>query len=96
MLPQDNPLLDFSGLPQFERIKPEHVTPAIEQLLADGRATGEFHFDNELATASALLEATNGLLPYSLSTAELGERDEVERRASAIADLLLQGLLNRS
>ena len=39
MLPQDNPLLDFSGLPQFERIKPEHVTPAIEQLLADGRAT---------------------------------------------------------
>ena len=39
MLPQDNPLLDFSGLPQFERIKPDHVTPAIEQLLADGRAT---------------------------------------------------------
>ena len=39
MLPQDNPLLDFSGLPQFEKIKPDHVTPAIEQLLADGRAT---------------------------------------------------------
>ena len=39
MLPQQNPLLDFSGLPQFERIKPEHVAPAIEQLLADGRAT---------------------------------------------------------
>jgi len=39
MLPQDNPLLDFSGLPQFERIKPEHVAPAMEQLLADGRAT---------------------------------------------------------
>ena len=39
MLPQDNPLLDFSGLPQFEKIQPEHVAPAIEQLLADGRAT---------------------------------------------------------
>ncbi len=39
MLPQDNPLLDFSSLPQFEKIKPEHVTPALEQLLADGRAT---------------------------------------------------------
>jgi oligopeptidase A len=39
MLPHENPLLDFSGLPQFERIKPEHVAPAIEQLLADGRAT---------------------------------------------------------
>ncbi|HEX8980553.1 MAG TPA: M3 family metallopeptidase [Parasulfuritortus sp.] len=33
-----NPLLDFSGLPRFADIKPEHVTPAIEQLLADNRA----------------------------------------------------------
>ncbi len=33
-----NPLLDFSGLPQFGQIKPEHVTPAIEQLLAENRA----------------------------------------------------------
>jgi len=43
-----------------------------------------------------LLEATNGLLPYSLSTTELGEREEVERRTSAIADLLLRGLLSRN
>ena len=33
-----NPLLDFSGLPRFAEIKPEHVAPAIEQLLADNRA----------------------------------------------------------
>ena len=40
MLPQEkNPLLDFSGLPRFADIKPEHVTPAVDQLLADGRAT---------------------------------------------------------
>lgn len=32
-----NPLLDFSGLPRFAEIKPEHVTPAIEQLLAENR-----------------------------------------------------------
>jgi oligopeptidase A len=32
-----NPLLDFSGLPRFTEIKPEHVAPAIEQLLADNR-----------------------------------------------------------
>ena len=32
-----NPLLDFSGLPRFAEIKPEHVAPAIEQLLADNR-----------------------------------------------------------
>ena len=30
-----NPLLNFSGLPRFAEIKPEHVAPAIEKLLAD-------------------------------------------------------------
>ena len=33
-----NPLLDFSGLPRFAEFKPEYVTPAIDQLLADARA----------------------------------------------------------
>ncbi|WP_273028921.1 M3 family metallopeptidase [Massilia timonae] len=33
-----NPLLDFSGLPRFDAIKPEHVTPAIEQLILDANA----------------------------------------------------------
>ena len=36
-----NPLLDFSGLPRFTQIRAEHVLPAIEQLIADGRATIE-------------------------------------------------------
>ena len=71
----------------------EEEAQIFAEVLAEGRASGEFQFDNELATARALLEATNGLLPYSLSTSELGEREEVERRTSAIADLLLHGLL---
>ena len=33
-----NPLLDDNPLPSFSRIRPEHVEPAIDQLLADGRA----------------------------------------------------------
>ncbi|MFP5419536.1 MAG: M3 family metallopeptidase [Gammaproteobacteria bacterium] len=33
-----NPLLDFSGLPRFAEFRPEFVTPAIDQLLADARA----------------------------------------------------------
>src|SRR3989338_3119250 len=33
-----NPLLNFSGLPRFAEIKPEHVAPAIDQLLAENRA----------------------------------------------------------
>jgi len=32
-----NPLLDFSNLPRFADIKPEHVTPAVDQLLRDNR-----------------------------------------------------------
>jgi oligopeptidase A len=34
----DNPLLDFTGLPRFDAITPEHVTPAIDELLARSRA----------------------------------------------------------
>ena len=34
----NNPLLDFSGLPRFAEIRPEHVAPAIDQLLAEARA----------------------------------------------------------
>ncbi len=33
-----NPLLDFSGLPRFADIKPEHVAPAIKRLLTENRA----------------------------------------------------------
>ena len=33
-----NPLLDFSGLPRFTEITPEHVGPAIDQLLIEAEA----------------------------------------------------------
>src|SRR6266705_2838144 len=33
-----NPLLDFSGLPRYKAVRPEHVAPAIDQLLAENRA----------------------------------------------------------
>ena len=36
-----NPLVDFSGLPRFGELKPEHVAPAIDELLAAGRGTVE-------------------------------------------------------
>ena len=34
----NNPLLDTSSLPRFDEIKPEHVVPAIEKVIADHRA----------------------------------------------------------
>ncbi|MGZ5140779.1 MAG: oligopeptidase A, partial [Burkholderiales bacterium] len=36
-----NPLLDFSGLPRFSELKPEHVSPAVDTLLAENRALVE-------------------------------------------------------
>jgi oligopeptidase A len=37
----NNPLLDFSGLPLFDQILPEHVAPAIDALLAQSNAALE-------------------------------------------------------
>jgi oligopeptidase A len=52
----ENPLIDYAGLPPFDAIKPEHVRPAVEQLIADGRARIEqvleqthFSWDNLVA-----------------------------------------------
>ncbi|MGH8797351.1 MAG: M3 family metallopeptidase [Caldimonas sp.] len=44
-----NPLLDFSGLPRFAEIRPEHVGPAVDRLIADAEA--------------ALARATSGAVP---------------------------------
>ena len=36
-----NPLLYFSGLPKFNEVKPDHVSPAIDSLISEGRASVE-------------------------------------------------------
>jgi len=65
-------------------------------VLAEGRLTNAFEFDDVQSTARSLLVATNSLLPYSLSARQLGERDEVIREVDRIGDLLLSGLRTRS
>ena len=35
---EPNPLLDFSGLPRFGSVEPEHIASAVDPLLADNRA----------------------------------------------------------
>ncbi len=44
-----NPLLDFSGLPRFPDITPEHIAPAVDALIASARET--------LETVATLTEA---------------------------------------
>jgi AcrR family transcriptional regulator len=73
----------------------EEEAQIFAEVLRAGRNAGEFDVDDEPGTALALLEATNGLLPYSLSTSELGAREDVEQRAAAVANLMLSGVLRR-
>ena len=54
----NNPLLDFSGLPRFNEVKAAHVTPAIDQLLDEGRALLE-----QLATSTEAPDWDNFVRP---------------------------------
>ena len=67
----------------------------LQRVVAEGRRDGEFDAAGGAATARALVEATNALLPYSLSPQELGDVAEVRRRISVIADLLVGGLRSK-
>jgi AcrR family transcriptional regulator len=64
-------------------------------VLAEGKAAGVFRLKDPVETGRALIDATNALLPYSLSAWELGERSEIEKKTNNVADLLLNGLLVR-
>lgn len=77
----DNALLDFSDLPRFDLFKPEHVTPAINQLLDDARAT------------VAALEAPDGpfswdsfVQPLEKVTERLGRAWGVVSHLNAVVD----------
>jgi AcrR family transcriptional regulator len=65
------------------------------RVLAEGKKGGVFSLKDPENAANAVLDATNALLPYSLSAYELGDRNELERKVSAVADLILNGLKKR-
>lgn len=65
-------------------------------VLEEGRKDGFFDAEEIESTTTAILLATNSLLPYSLSASELGRRKELEKKISKIADLILTGLIKRS
>jgi oligopeptidase A len=62
-----NPLLDQNGLPPFSKIKPEHVKPAIEALLAESRQlveqllqqNSEYSWDNLVEPLDAMDDRIN-------------------------------------
>jgi len=65
------------------------------EVVSKGFERGEFTPNNALEKAESLLLATNSLLPVSLTTRELGEREEIEQKVLRVADLLLTGLIGR-
>ncbi|MDQ1610553.1 MAG: hypothetical protein QOG00_484 [Pyrinomonadaceae bacterium] len=73
----------------------EEEARVFAEVLGEGKRAGAFKVKDALSTAFALLHATNSLLPYSLSTTELGERDEIKEKTEQIADLILSGLLRQ-
>lgn len=72
----------------------EREAERFERVLNEGRKSEVLEPVRVPTTARALIEATNSLLPYSLSPQELGDLAGVRRRAVAIADLLVGGLLS--
>src|SRR5574343_1415370 len=58
----DNPLLQLDGLIAYDRIRPEHITPALDTLLADANAALE-------RTVCPEVPAENEALSLALSVA---------------------------
>lgn len=80
--------------PYLERRENYFVAEAavLAEVLEEGRARGEFYFDDARETARALISSTSGLMPYSLSPKELGSRREIERQTARITELVIEGL----
>jgi AcrR family transcriptional regulator len=64
------------------------------EFLEEGKNAKQFVFQDATITAQTMILMTNSLLPYGLTTAELGKRKDIEKKVSLITDLLLYGLLN--
>jgi AcrR family transcriptional regulator len=61
-------------------------------VIVEGQKSKVFASGNALELAQVLLNATNSLLPFSLSAAELGDRKDIANRSRKIAKLLIKGL----
>ena len=74
------------------QVEGEHFARVLEE----GRRAGAFTTRDPKADARTVLTATGSLMPFALSPRELGEREELECRINALAELLLRGLLVRN
>jgi hypothetical protein len=73
----------------------EEEAKIFARVIDEAQQKNDFIKTDSMDTARTLLAATNALLPYSLSTQELGKRSDIEKRTRAIADLVIDGLKQR-
>jgi len=78
---QDNPLLSLDTLPAWDRIRPEHVTPAVDVLLAEADAALEKAVSDAVP---AEYEALSAVL--DTATERLGRAWGLVRHLSAVMD----------
>ncbi|WDZ97395.1 M3 family metallopeptidase [Herbaspirillum sp. WKF16] len=76
-----NPLLDFSGYAQFDAIKPEHVTPALDTLLADAA-----RLVTELEAPMPAVTWDNFVEPLEYATEKLGRAWSVVGHLNSVMD----------
>jgi oligopeptidase A len=76
-----NPLLDTDGLPAFDRIRPEHVTPAMDELLAAANAALERATGNAVPADYDALSAV-----LDVATERLGRAWGTVQHLNAVAD----------
>ena len=76
-----NPLLDFSNLPRFDQIRPEHVTPAIEGLIKDAAAVVA-----QLEAPSDQVTWDSFVVPLEEATERLGRAWGVVNHLNHVAD----------
>ena len=76
-----NPLLDFSDLPRFDAIKPEHIAPAVAALLDENRAVVA-----RLEAPMPEVSWENFVEPLEDSTEKLGRAWGIVGHLNAVAD----------
>ncbi len=62
-------------------------------VIKKGQTNGVFGSGKPVDMAQGFIIATNALLPFGLSTQELGKRTEIEAKATKVIELLLNGII---
>ena len=73
----------------------ENEAKAFEEVLREGGRSGALDCPDPAAASRVLIQCTNSLLPFNLSSRELGHRDELEDKVKRIAALVISGLAQR-